>query len=88
MIEVFKTNVKYLDHARLLIAEIKKLHSDYEANFDLDDCDSILRVKCTSQVIHATQLIELLSSYGFEASVLPDEVPTLDESASPQGAWL
>lgn len=88
MIEVFKTNVEHGDHARLLIDEIKKLHNDYEVNFDLDDCDSILRVK-SSVVIQTASLIELLQHLGFEASVLPDEIPTLNEAASSkEGALL
>lgn len=80
MIEVFKTNVKYHDHARLLIAEIHNIYTDYEANFDLDDCDNILRIKSNTQVIHPAALIELLKGFGFDASVLPDDEPALGEN--------
>lgn len=88
MIEVFKTNVEYRDHARLLIAEIKNRHEDYEVNFDLDDCDNILRVKSASRAIHAASVIELLQRFGFEASVLPDEIPALNEADSSKAGAL
>jgi len=44
MIEVFKTNVKHADHAKILVDQIHTTFADYTANFDLEDCDRILRV--------------------------------------------
>ena len=46
MVEVFRTNVKQRDHANILISQIHKAFPDYKANFDLEDCDKILRVDC------------------------------------------
>jgi len=45
MVEVFKTNVKYQDHAKMLIDQIQKIFIDYKVNFDLEDCDKILRIE-------------------------------------------
>ncbi len=73
MIEVFKTNVKEDSHANLLIDEIHKTFKGHEANFDLEDCDKILRVKCRSGFIKPSQFIRLLNDFGFHAEVLPDE---------------
>jgi hypothetical protein len=72
MIEVFKTDVKDADHANLLIDQIHQNFDHYKANFDLDDCDKILRVKCASGEIQSSLLIALLNEFGFEAETLPD----------------
>lgn len=72
MVEVFKTNVKYQHHANILVEQIQKVFIDYEVNFDLEDCDKIMRVKCTNGIIDVTSLINLFSDFGFHAEVLPD----------------
>ena len=50
MVEVFKTNVKDPHHAAMLIDCIHKSFDGYNANFDLEDCDKILRVKSASGI--------------------------------------
>ena len=74
MVEVFKTNVADGFAADQLIEEIQLTFKTYHANFDLDDCDLILRVKSASKDVDATAIILLLNKSGFEASVLPDEL--------------
>ncbi len=71
MIEVFKTDVSRQEDARRLIALIQERFSGYRANFDLDDCDRILRVHSLSGEISSRSLISLLLSQGFLAEVLP-----------------
>ncbi|HTN09283.1 hypothetical protein [Agriterribacter sp.] len=75
MIEVFKTNVYNRHDAGILIERIQQSFLHYQANFDLQDGDCILRVKCTSDLIQPALIIALLKDYGFDAEVLPDEVP-------------
>jgi hypothetical protein len=83
MIEVFKTDVKEVEHALILVTEITRQFSDYEVNFDLEDCDRILRVKCIG-CVDASALIELIRGFGYSAEVLPDEeVPTAPAIAFP-----
>ena len=77
MIEVLKTDVNQWEHAKMLMDEIHKTFSEYKANFDLDDCDKILRVICMEGSVHASLLIDLLKDFGFNAEVLPDTVPIL-----------
>ncbi len=77
MVEVFKTNVERHDHATMLVDQIHQVFTEYKANFDLDDCDKILRVKSTSGLVHSSPVIELLNYYGFQAEVLSDDVPSL-----------
>jgi hypothetical protein len=82
MIEVFKTNVKHRDHANVLIEQIHESFSDYTANFDLEDCDKILRVKCSTGEIEPAQLIRLLREFGFNAEVLEDNLPSISQETT------
>ena len=74
MVEVFKTNVQHADHARTLIDEIHARFENYRANFDLEDCDRILRVSSRT-LVEASPLLELLQRYGFDGQVLSDDKP-------------
>ena len=71
MVEVFKTNVIDPDHANMLISKIQHHFDSCKANFDLNDCDKILRV-ASSDYIDPSLLIGILHNYGFDAQVLPD----------------
>ena len=73
MIEVFKTNVESHDQAAMLIEEIHRNFAGYKANFDLQDCDNILRVKSVTQSVESDCVINFLKDFGFEAEILPDE---------------
>jgi hypothetical protein len=76
MIEVFRTNVKTPDHARMLINHIHSV-LNYDANFDLQDCDRILRVRSASGPVKAYRLIRIFRELGFHAEVLDDNPPSL-----------
>ena len=75
MIEVFKTNVRHPAHARLLVQQIHDHFPGYKANFDLDDCDRILRVQSGNGTVYSEPLIKMLGAFGCVAEVLPDEEP-------------
>jgi hypothetical protein len=70
-VEVFRTNVEDQGHARMLLDRIHESFN-YQANFDLEDCDKILRVRYTDDSISVPCLIKLLNELGFNAEVLPD----------------
>jgi hypothetical protein len=74
MVEVFKTNVANQNQAQLLVDAIEASFSNYSANFDLDDCDRILRVVSNGLILQSA-VVTLLSAFGFHAEVLPDTVP-------------
>ncbi|HYC83691.1 MAG TPA: hypothetical protein VEB86_00655 [Chryseosolibacter sp.] len=74
MVEVFKTNVNEVCDAKMLVDRIHEQYVDLRANFDLDDCDRILRVINENGPIHASELIALLSRLGFQAEILADEL--------------
>ena len=73
MVEVFKTNVKSHVQADMLIDQMRKAFIDYEVNFDLEDCDNILRVEHKGGLIDSELLVDFLQSFGCTAEVLPDE---------------
>lgn len=74
MVEVFKTNVKSQEQASMFLTQMRKSYATYKANFDLDDCDRILRVECISGIVNPSVVIQLLKKNGFEGEVLTDEV--------------
>jgi len=88
MVEVFKTNVNERDHANMLFGQINKTFIDYKANFDLDDCDKILRVECRTELIQPDFLIDLLKGFGFHAEVLPGDDPVVDQIVLANGSFI
>ncbi|MEJ7694562.1 hypothetical protein [Daejeonella sp.] len=74
MIEVFRTNVDDPYEAARLIEQVERLFSDYAVNFDLEDCDRIMRVKSETGEINSDSIIALLTVSGFDAEVLEDEI--------------
>ncbi|MEJ7645732.1 MAG: hypothetical protein WKF87_14150 [Chryseolinea sp.] len=73
MIEVFKTNVNDRIHAAMIVTKIQENFLLYEANFDLQDCDRILRVKSMFGSINSHDVIQFIHESGFRAEVLPDQ---------------
>ena len=72
MVEVFKTDVRSRDYAKWLINRIHATFKDYQVNFDLEDCDHILRVKSGGSIIRSSCVIGLLLSLGCRAEVLEE----------------
>ena len=68
MVEVFKTNVEQAEQSEMLINQIINHIPNGQINFDLEDCDKILRVEAES--ISNQTIIELLNQNGFDAEVL------------------
>jgi len=71
MIEVFKTNISCPEKALQLVQQIHKSFSGYKANFDLEDCDRILRIVSSCGNI-TSYFIEWLQEQGCYAEILPD----------------
>ena len=70
MIEVFKTNVDGIEDANMLMDHLHESFTQYKVNFDLSDCDRILRV-CCPQEVESHSIIRFLKKFGFKAEVLP-----------------
>ena len=73
MIEVFKTAVRDHQQANILIEEIQHSFSYCRANFDLDDCDKILRVTGVGGEEDIIRIIGIVKNYGFAIEILPDD---------------
>lgn len=78
MIEIFKTNVTDKAMALRLIEHIHNTFQGYKANFDLLDCDNILRIQSSTGFIHCNVLIKFLKEFGCIAEIVPDEVPPVN----------
>lgn len=78
MIEVFKTDVNDKDQARQLIDQIHETLHYCHANFDLDDCDRVLRVKGIRSEQDVFTIIGLVRRAGWQAQTLPDDYPSFD----------
>lgn len=68
MIEIFKTNVENEDQAKSLFALLYVQIPAAEINFDLEDCDRILRIK--GAFFCCRDVIQTLTSNGFECCLL------------------
>ena len=68
MILVFKTSVKTDEDIKKLKPKLDNLSSDLKWNFDLEDCDNILRIEesCVSPIA----IIGLLAESGFQCQEL------------------
>lgn len=68
MIEVFKTNVQEESQCKIIIEKLLEHYPNSAINFDLEDCDKILRIHAAG--ISNSIIIELLNAHGFHCEVL------------------
>lgn len=69
MIAVFKTNVRLQKDARHVIATLKKQIDHAKINFDLEDCDNILRIAGTKRSAYRT-VRNCLHELGYQCEIL------------------
>lgn len=68
MIFVFKTSVKTKKQVAQLQPHINKLLSNQPWNFDLHDCDNILRIESDENIV--TKITGLLNTHQFHCEEL------------------
>ena len=68
IVEVFKTDVLHEDEAKSLIDHLAMMLPNCKINFDLDDCDKILRIEGLD--ISVTSIKEWISAKGYFCEVL------------------
>jgi hypothetical protein len=68
MVEIFKTNVEEIPESKILLQKLLKHFPGHRINFDLNDCDKILRVQGGD--ILPEKIIELLVSENYQCKVL------------------
>lgn len=87
MVEIFKTNVTEQARAESVLNTLRAQFAGCRANFDLNDCDHILRVEFPGEAVPPQAVISVLNQLGFLAKVLDDTPPlsSLNASALIQG---
>ena len=68
MVEVFKTNVQKKTQSKMLLSVLSEAFPSFKINFDLSDCDKVLRVEGDN--IEALRIMILVKEYGFTCEVL------------------
>ena len=70
MIQVFKTSVRNKKHVRQLSPLLDGLLPQSKWNFDLKDCDKILRIDSSTEIL--VPVTKLLQDKGFDRIELTD----------------
>jgi len=68
MVEVFKTNVQKKTQSKMLLSILSEAFPSLKINFDLSDCDKVLRVEGDN--MEALRIMILVKEYGFDCEVL------------------
>jgi len=68
MVEVFKTNVQKKAQSKMLLSILSEAFPSFKINFDLTDCDKVLRVEGDN--LEALRIMMVIKEYGFTCEVL------------------
>jgi hypothetical protein len=68
MVEIFKTNVQNICQAKELEVILLQFFPGNKINFDLDDCDKILRIE--GENLMTMKVMMLIKEYGFVCNLL------------------
>jgi len=68
MVEVFKTNVQKKTQSKMLLSVLSEAFPSFKINFDLSDCDKVLRVEGDN--IEALRIMILVKKYGVKCEIL------------------
>jgi len=68
MVEVFKTNVRSIREAKRIIQKLAEEFPKHKINFDLSDCDRILRVQGNN--ILERKVISIVTSLHYNCEIL------------------
>ncbi|NCI51226.1 hypothetical protein GWC95_14935 [Sediminibacterium roseum] len=63
MVEVFKTNVQEVAESQMIIGRLLERFPDKRINFDLSDCDRILRVEGEHVCIESVSQLVVAAGY-------------------------
>ena len=68
MVEVFKTNVEDPAQAAKLVGLLQKRITNSSINFDLEDCDKVLRIE--GPEVSLPLVVGILKDYGYKCQPL------------------
>ena len=68
MVEVFKTNVQKIGESKKLLSLLTQAFPSCKINFDLEDCDKVLRVE--GENIGSLKIMTIVKEQGFNCEIL------------------
>ncbi len=68
MVEIFKTSIESREQSEIMKQDLLNLFPGAKINFDLDDCDRILRIE--DDKICPQEVLNFLAHKGFEVEIL------------------
>lgn len=68
MVEVFKTNVQKKEQSKMLLGILSEAFPSFKINFDLSDCDKVLRVEGDNMEV--SRIMILVKENGFKCEIL------------------
>lgn len=68
MVEVYRTNITENSSAEEVTTHLMQLYPDSKINFDLEDCDHVLRVECSDNIFD--KISAKVNSLGYFCEVL------------------
>lgn len=72
MIEIFKTNVLFREDSERIVLLLISEFNFVNVNFDLEDCDRILRIDNNEGSINVLAVTGLLKKEGFVCEHIPE----------------
>jgi hypothetical protein len=69
MVKVFKTNVLFQKDALQIVANLEEIMTNARINFDLEDCDKILRIEGTNKFKNL-YIMNFLERLGYNCEIL------------------
>lgn len=72
MVEVYKTNVTKRKQSEQILEKLNERFPKYKINFDLEDCDNILRIENPIDFVDNELVIKLIRDIGYYVQPLPD----------------
>lgn len=70
MVEVFATNIRSFKDAKIIEGLLAILFPSLKVNFDLTDCDRVLRIEAVSGKIDAGLIVNYIRNLGYSIKVL------------------
>ena len=67
-VEVFKTTIQDSSQADAIAHQLEKIFPELKINFDLEDCDKIMRVE--GQPILSSEIIKVVIQLDFDCAIL------------------
>lgn len=68
MVEIFKTNIDEQQQAEVLLKLLSETFPDFKINFDLEDCDKVLRIEGSNVV--PEKIMDLVKAKQYVCEIL------------------